>query len=617
LLKKQLIISLALLTMVGGSYLAMITSCANQGIGPSGGLKDSIPPQVVSCKPAPNQTEFIGNEIEIAFNEYISTDNLSEQLTISPPLDKKPAIRTKGKSVIVKIDDDLIPDRTYCLDFGNGIKDFNEGNKLENLRLVFSTGKQLDTLRISGFIYDAWAMTPVPNVLATLYPMDNDSLFHHSHPDFIARTDEKGYFLFDNLPAGEYKLFGLKDDDKNLYFSSGNELIAFNDSMIRPSALFIQKIDTIISGNDTTIHLGHTEFLPKNSNLLLFTDEQYSQFMVSFKRETNDRCLFIFNESVNDSLKINLIGNDLKSNWSEMEFSKRRDSISFWITDSIIYKKDTLFFKVDYPFTDSTKQTIIKTDTLKMVYLPSLPPSKQQKVKPKPTENYFRFSNNLSSSNFDLNAKAIIEAPSPVETPADGLFKLEEIINDSTLNPIDYKLIALKGTKRKFQLDFTLKDNTKYKLSLDTAVINTISGIPNFGFSTKFSTQKKDYYGAVILSIAGIERKGIIQVVKNDKQESLIRELYYSPEMKSITIDYLKPEKYLLKFIDDFNGNGKWDTGNLLERRKPEPVYYFEKELTVKSNWETKETWKITPGTLLPKPVIKEPSEKKKPGQQQ
>jgi len=614
---KRLVSILLTTLFLGILYITLFTSCANPGAGPDGGSKDSIPPVIVTCIPEPFQTQFTGKEIQITFNEYVVPDNLTEKLIISPPLGKKPTIRTMGKSIIVKMEEDLIPDRTYSFDFGDGVKDYTEGNKYENLRLVFSTGTQLDSLRISGYIYDAVTLEPVPNAIATLYSSNDDSLFKNLHPDFIARADDKGFFLFDNLPQEEYKLYAVKDDDKNLYFSNVFELIAFNDSMLTPTVHFVEKIDTIITETDTTISTGYNEFSPKDLNLLLFQDDHYSQYMVSFKRETNDRCLFIFSEPVTDSITIELIGTDSLTTWNEIEYSQKLDSISLWITDSTYSKKDTLFFSVTYPATDdSTGILTVQTDTLRMTYSKPVQTPKQGKTKPVADENYFRFSTNLLSSGFDLNNKVIIEVPSPIDSLAKELFKLTEAINDSTYIPIDYELTPITGTSRKFQLDFNMKDDTKYELSIDTAVVMTLVGTPNAGFSTKFSTQKKDFYGAIILTLSGIEKEGIIQLIKNEKEERVIKEIRYNPTMKTVVFDYLKPEKYLLKFIDDVNGNSKWDTGKLSEKRQPEPVYYLQKELTVKSNWEIKESWEIKKGTIQSKAFAKTADNKKKTGKQ-
>ena len=49
----------------------------------------------------------------------------------------------------------------------------------------------------------------------------------------------------------------------------------------------------------------------------------------------------------------------------------------------------------------------------------------------------------------------------------------------------------------------------------------------------------------------------------------------------------------------DRNGNGKWDTGSIIENRQPEEVFYYGKKLTLIKNWEFEETWDHTSVPLL------------------
>jgi len=607
----QIILTSVLLSVL------LFNSCANQGVGPSGGPRDSIPPVVTSSIPTPAQTMFSGKEITFTFNEYIALDNLSEKLVISPPLAKKPEIKTSGKSITIKIAEDLIPDRTYSFDLQDGIIDYNEKNKLKSLRMVFSTGPQLDTLRIGGYILDALTLLPVKNTLATLYTFDNDSVFRHLKPDFIARTNEEGYFLFDNLPPDQYKLFGLTDDDKNLYYSQATELIAFSDSMISPSVHFVSQPDTVISGNDTVISKGYNEYIPDNVTILLFEEDTYNQFNTSSKRVAPDRCLIVFSESVTDSFKVELVDTLARKNWSEFEFSENRDTVSVFITDSTLIKTDTLRLSIKYTVTDSTGNFIAKTDTLE--FLQSKPEkSKTKKKEETPADDtFFKFSTNLVASNFDLNKKIVVEAPSPIETLNKEMISLSEIINDSTQQAVNFELQTLKGSKRKFQLLVSLVENTKYQLTIDSAIVKTISGKPNAALKTKFSTQKADYYGSIILSLSGIQGKGKVLLVKfNEKsdKEDIITELSVEKPQQNVVFDFLKPEKYILKFVSDLNNNGKWDTGNLSTNRQPEPVSYFQKVINVKSNWEIKENWELITGPIKAKKIVDESKEEKKSG---
>ena len=193
-------------------------SCANQGIGPQGGPKDTIPPVIVNSSPYLFEKNFKGNQIEITFNEYIVLDKLNEKIVFSPPLSKKPTIKIQGKSVIINAEEDFQPNRTYSIDFKDGIKDFTEGNIYKDLRLVFSTSDHIDSMQIGGYVLDAFTLDPKENCIVSLYSSESDSLFKSSVPDFIAKTDKEGFFLFNNIPSEKFKIYAIAYNDNNLYY---------------------------------------------------------------------------------------------------------------------------------------------------------------------------------------------------------------------------------------------------------------------------------------------------------------------------------------------------------------------------------------------------------------
>ena len=106
----------------------LVYSCANMGM-PKGGPKDKTPPVIVKSTPEFNQLNFKDNKIKITFNEFVIPEDLNNKFIISPPTKKKPSFRTKGKSVIVDLNEKLLPNTTYSLDFKDGIVDNNEKNK--------------------------------------------------------------------------------------------------------------------------------------------------------------------------------------------------------------------------------------------------------------------------------------------------------------------------------------------------------------------------------------------------------------------------------------------------------------------------------------------------------
>lgn len=599
------------------TYVLLSNSCANQGVGPGGGPRDSIPPVVISSTPLPFQTNFEGNEVQLTFNEYVVADNLSSKLVVSPPLAEKTTLKTKGKSIIVRFNEDLIPSRTYSVDFKDGIKDYTEGNKVEALRMLFSTYDKIDTLRISGYLLDAFTHAPVENAMASLYSVKEDSFFTSLRPDFIAKADEEGFFMFDNLPEGSFRLFGLVDGDNNLYFSKKNELIAFVDTMITPQAQFIHITDTIIENEDTLISNGFTKYYPDAVYALLFQQDNFNQYLANSKRETSDLISLTFKESLTDSFSFSLIGIDREtSSWAYVEYGHKRDSVNIWITDTLISSIDSLYLKVEFTTIDTVANYVTKTDSLNLFYFAKKEQKSKQRKAAEEKEDLptlFSFKTNLAANNFDLNKPILITAPLPINTLDKSSVKLEKALTDSTSEPVQFELESIPDSKRMYIINFKPLEETTYHFSIDSASTNSISGVPNNGLKSSFKTQKADYYGTIIFELEGFTGNGILQLLKNNDKEDVVRTVSVAEGDKKVVLDYLKPDKYKVKIIADTNNNGQWDTGNFEKNKQPEMVYYFPKINTVKSNWEIKETWTISSEMDGPKEIIDPDKKEEKP----
>lgn len=583
-------------------YLLGSNSCANQGVGPQGGPRDSIPPLITNSSPQPFQTNFKGNEINLSFNEYVVADNLTGNLVVSPPLAEKITVKMKGKSILIKFNEELTPDRTYSIDFKDAIKDYTEGNKLEGFRMLFSTYDQIDTLRIEGYLLDAFTHEPVINAMATLYSLDVDSLFTTSKPDYIAKANEKGYFLFDNLKEGSYRLFGLIDGDNNLYFSRITEQIAFFDSLIVPSALFVVEPDTISEENDSIVHLNtYTEYSPPPVFNFLFSEEEFNQRLGYFRRESKTRMILDFFESLTDSFEMELLGIDKELEWSYIEYGQNRDSVFIWIIDSITANTDSLSLKIEYTVSDSLNNYLTQTDTLNMIYIPPRVPARPAQAIDEDEGIklvHFDFKTNITANNHDLNKPIVITTPEPVKPIEPHAIRVEIVVNDSTFEAVAIDVQPMLNSKRNFIIDFELQEATAYRLTIDSASVENYQGHFNNGVELDFKTQKMEFYGNAIFELKGFDSHGVVQLLKNTKDEEVLFEKVKPESVTAVTFDYLKPGKYRVKLFADLNQNGKWDGGSFADKNQPEPVYYFPKIINIKSNWDLKETWEIEQGVF-------------------
>ena len=105
-----------------------LTRCANV-VAPTGGPKDNTPPKVTVAEPANHSVNFNGKKIELTFDEYITLTNANQEVLISPPVATKPDVKLSGKMVSVKFKDELLPNATYTINFGNAIKDLQQLEK--------------------------------------------------------------------------------------------------------------------------------------------------------------------------------------------------------------------------------------------------------------------------------------------------------------------------------------------------------------------------------------------------------------------------------------------------------------------------------------------------------
>ena len=175
--------------------------CANM-IPPTGGPRDSLPPKLVSVRPGDSTRNFNAKRITFEFNEYVQVDNPTQNVLISPTTKISPEFKPKLKTVTVIFTnkDTLDPNTTYSINFGNTIKDVNEGNVMRDFTYIFSTGAVIDSLSITGKVIMAETGKTDSTLIAVLYTNLDDSAVYKETPRYITRISRDGSFTFQNLP---------------------------------------------------------------------------------------------------------------------------------------------------------------------------------------------------------------------------------------------------------------------------------------------------------------------------------------------------------------------------------------------------------------------------------
>lgn len=590
-------------------YLIFYTSCANMG-SPSGGPKDTIPPVVIKTIPELRGTSFSGSDVRFTFDEYIIPDEISEKLVISPPIKKKSMVKMKGKTLIIEFQEELKTGTTYSMDFKDAVADNNERNPIEDFRFSFSTGSSFDSLRVAGYVKNALNQEPVEKALVLLHRKHDYTAFVDSIPDYIGTTNKEGFFMIDNIAPGEYRLYALTDADNSLTYNSNSELIAFADTLIVPSAKYVAEVDTVIKGADTLVVSGHVDYSPGLQYLMMFEEEKFDQYLNDSKRIQANKCDFYFSETLSDSFRIDLLKPTPTSDWKFIESNLKRDSITVWLTDTLISNSDTLKFQLKYEVLDSLNQLTNKLDTIELVYTAPKAPKPRRKKDEAPVIPTITLANNINSSGHDLYQRIKIEAPEPLtdfDTSRIRLFQMDDTVK--TKIPIEVK----KDTNsiRKYYIEHLWEPGTSYIFEIDSAAAHNIYGYPSNKVEQKFRTQKEDFYGKIIVRISGLKGPAIVQLLANDKEEKVLQKIQVLEDGK-IEFPYLKPEKYIIRMISDTNQNGKWDTGFLASSLQPERVVYYPKIIRVRSNFDIEESWTANFEPEEKKSLIDEEAEKEK-----
>jgi hypothetical protein len=155
-------------------HIVVLPGCANI-IPPQGGPKDSLPPRLIKASPGDSTRNFKGSRITFSFNEFVDLQNVQENLLVSPSPKTNPTVDHKLNTVTLKIKDSLESNTTYSINFGDAIKDFNEGNVLKGFTYIFSTGPYIDSLELHGKVVLAETGKVDSTLIVVLHTSADDS----------------------------------------------------------------------------------------------------------------------------------------------------------------------------------------------------------------------------------------------------------------------------------------------------------------------------------------------------------------------------------------------------------------------------------------------------------
>lgn len=618
--------------LAGAAVASLLGACASMGR-PTGGDYDIEPPVYVKSNPAIGATGINRNHITIDFNENVQVEDVMNKVVVSPAQKNIPQITANGHRVSVELRDTMQPGTTYTIDFSDAISDLNEKNVLDGFAIDFSTGDSIDSLRLSGMVFEARTLEPAQGVLVGVYSNLTDTTITTLPLERIAKTNQLGQFTVRGLKPGDYHIFAINDINRDYHWDRSED-VAFYDVTVSPTAETTTVTDTLTAadGSDSIVSVSRTKYLPNDILLTWFNEGYTPQYLKDYTRPDRRR-LFVKFSAPSDTLPEIRLLNGVDSGqpidrWARLNATATLDSLEYFITDTAVVAQDTMMIEMRYLRTDTLDQLSWGTDTLRVLFKGAREEKRQKEEAEKKAaerrKKAEKKGENIDSIEAAEAAKlTFVKVSAPggatqeiykplfidVDQPLDtiiqsGLRML--ILNDTIWDTIPAPPLVPVDSfgLLKYQLDMKWTPGTKYKYVADSATIIGAYNQWNSTFTHEFSTRKLEDYSALYFNVTGVTDSAVVEVL--DKSDKPVDE---APLKGGVAeFPYMQPGTYYARLYIDRNGNGKWDTGSLLDSVQPEEVYYYPKKIVLKKNWDVEQSWNIydTPIDLQkPKEIVK------------
>lgn len=553
-------------------YAMLAHGCANTTTPPSGGPKDTIAPVLRKVAPLPGTVGISTHKpkLEFTFDEYVKVKD-PKAIFLSPPLEKSPSFKMRGKTLVVYFESDLDSLTTYSLDLTGAVVDNNEGNPFPGYTLVFSTGNQIDSMMVTGIIQDCQTLKPVKGATVMLYKDQADSALFLHRPNAAAKTDDWGFFSIRNIQDTVYRVYAILDANSNNLYEMDSERIAFLDTLFRPTAVVRDSLPELMKYDmkDTAACLARRTELELN----MFRENPSKQLIVK-KERVGWRTAYITFMAPNaevDSIWIR----GIKPDRLITQFNAQRDSLEIWVNDPR-RMPDTLKMFVKYKKTDTLGVLQPTVEEVKLVI------DNKLKAEAKAPRRNLKHEDTLCVLKPEVSPETVEQYGFTVEFQyplvADGFDSLIfRSVNPRQKEAIGrYRVIRDTANLRRYTImpEEKLQEGYDYYLKFPHRKFQDINGFWNDSTEVKVSLPKDETLSTLILNVSGTNGHRYLVDLLNEKRDKVLRSFLIRSD-QTLTFPYVKAGKYSIRVTEDLNGNGLVDTGNLLEHLQPEKVRFF------------------------------------------
>lgn len=596
----QAVCTIAVVSLFG----SVLCRCASI-MTPEGGPRDTLPPVIVNMQPDNFTTNFTGTKIYIEFDEYVQLKDQNKEFFTSPAMKKKPTLSLRGKGVVVVLRDTLLENTTYALNFGSTIRDNNENNPLNAMRYVFSTGPEIDSMLCSGYTADGYKADSVSKSYIWFFPADSipdtpgyDSTMYNLKPAVIARAENNGIFIAQNLKPIPYRVYAYQDKNDNQLYDAGSDLVGFVDGVWNPAEM-----------PDFAIWYDSLRMYPTAEPQLyfrMFTDQTFRrQLLQSSERPQQHKVVLNFGAPYPqiDSIRFDSIPDERIIIDPQ---TRGRDTVALWFRMPAAEMPDTLRGEIVYYRHDSIRQLERVTEKLKLPwrYIESKEEEKERLKEEKERERAEKAGEEYTPpkkpSNFkykmptsgEINPEKHLEVEFdfPIERLDSTAVQLLMTDASGVETPQRFSFVQDTSNIRRWHINSRWVEGAKYRLHIPEGAITDIAGQLNDSISGNYTAMEASKYATVIVRVKPRNEGDEYVIQLTGASGSVLQERRHVTGGE-VQFNYVPAGEVRLRLVEDKNGNGEWDTGNVIEGRQPERTELYvnadgENTFATKANWE-------------------------------
>ncbi|MCD8073416.1 MAG: hypothetical protein LUE10_09755 [Alistipes sp.] len=413
----------------------------------------------------------------------------------------------------------------------------------------------------------------------------------------IARAENNGIFIAENLKPIDYRIYAIQDNNGNQTYEPSTDGIGFLDSVYNPA-----RMPAFNVWFDTT-----RSYVTADPQLYfrMFRDEPFRrQYLSGSSRPLQHKVVLTFGAPFPEV--DTLVFEGLPSSRIITEYLKpTRDSVALWFNTPPEYMPDTLKGRISFMRHDSINQLVHHGQELVLGWK-SFESKEEEKAREalekerqmaidageEPPKEKSPFKYNIeSSSTLNPEENLVFNFDYPLvwlDTAAISLIRVEE----EDRYRVRFTIEQDQDNIRRFTLKAPWIDNQTYELEIPEGVLMNVAQQVNDTIRNTYTVMDPEKYSTLVFNLRGkTPHDEYILELLDQSGSRIVRRVPFATT-GAYAFRYLEPGSYRLRIVEDRNGNGEWDIGSLVERRQPERVEMFlqpsgEEEIAIRMGWES------------------------------